>query len=129
MKTNKFVALSISCALIILMNISCKKNDEGGKAEIHALIYHGSTEIRNSTLYVKFGATSAPSDPTSDYDMKLNGESGDNHVHIEELRRGDYYLYAVGMDTVTHQSVKGGSHVEIKWKDRKKLIEADVMLN
>lgn len=127
MRTKHILIAAI--ASLTLTIASCKKNEDGGKAEIHALIYHGSTEVRNADLYVKFGATSAPSDPTSDYDLKLKGESGDNHVHIEELRRGDYYLYAVGKDTVTNQTVKGGTHVEIKWKERKKLIEADVQVN
>lgn len=127
MKTKNL--LTITLITLALSITSCKKNEDGGKAEIHALIFHGSTEIRNADLYVKFGATSAPSDPTTDYDMKLKGESGDNHVHVEELRRGDYYLYAVGKDTVANQVVKGGTHVEIKWKDRKKLIEAEVQVN
>lgn len=128
MKTKNILALILFVILTALASSSCKKNDEGGKAEIHAEIFHGTTQVRNSTLYVKFGATSAPADPTGNYDLKLSGTQDDNHVHVEDLRRGDYFLYAVGVDTLLNQPVSGGAHVEIKWKERKKLIEAEVQV-
>lgn len=129
MNTNKRLLIAVVAVTLTFVAPSCKKNSDGGKAEIHAEIFHGTTEIRSADLYVKFGATSAPSDPTTDYDLKLKGETTDNHVHVEDLHRGDYYLYAVGRDSTTHQTVKGGTHVEIKWSERKKLIDAEVQTN
>jgi hypothetical protein len=122
------LALIIGTALFSIT--SCKKNQTGGKAEIHALIYHGETPIvGTTTLYVKFDSKSQPSDPTNDFDLKLPGEPDDNHVHVEDLRPGDYYLYAVAFDSTTMATVKGGAASTIKWSERKKTKEVTVQTN
>lgn len=126
MKTTHHLTLAIFTSLLILFTASCKKNGTGGKAELHAKIYNNGTAINHSDLYVKFDATQAPSDPTHNYDLKGHGEETDNHVHVESLRPGQYYLYAVGVNTVTGKTVQGGAAVEIKWKDRKKMVEVSI---
>jgi len=109
---------------------SCKKNEAGGEAEIHALIYHGETPvIGTTTLYVKFDAKTQPSDPTTDYDMKLQGDEDDNHVHVESLHPGNYYLYAAAFDSLDMKAVKGGAPVTIKWKERKQMSEVRIQTN
>ena len=124
-----------STLLIILFTLAfsvqaCKKNDVGGKATIHALIYHGTTPIvGTTTLYVKFDATTAPSNPTTNYDLKVSGELDDNHVHVEELRPGNYYLYAVAFDSTAMVAVKGGVAATIGWSERKEIKEFDVQTN
>lgn len=119
------IVLAVIAALSI--NYSCKKNDTGGKAEIHAMIFHGTTPIvGTTTLYVKFDATSKPANPVSDHDLMLMGEPDDNHVHVEELRPGNYYLYAMAYDSLAQTAVQGGAAVTIKWSERKKMIEVKV---
>jgi hypothetical protein len=113
-------------ALIGTVLFSCKKNDTGGKAEIHAKISHHSAPINGSTVYVKFGTQELPTNPTSNYDLKIEGEATDNHVHIKDLRYGEYYLYAVGFDSAIGQTVKGGVPITIKWSERKKTIDIDI---
>ncbi len=94
------------------------------------MIYHGSTPIvGTTTLYVKFDATAQPSDPTSGYDLKLLGEPDDNHVHVEDLRPGDYYLYAVAYDSLAKVSVKGGAAASIKWSERKEMKDVTIQTN
>jgi hypothetical protein len=106
---------------------ACKKNSTGGKAEIHAIISHGSTPvIGTTTLYVKFDAKSQPADPVSTYDLKVMGEPDDNHVHVEDLRPGNYYLYAVAFDSTAMLPVKGGAAATIKWGERKKTKEVHI---
>ncbi len=129
MKTIRNFSFILVTLSSLTFGSSCKKNDDNGKAELHAMIYHGSTPIPSSTLYVKFNATSEPSSPTTNYDLKLQGMDDDNHVHIENLRPGDYYLYAIGYDTLTKQTVKGGAAANIKWSERKKLKEVDIQVN
>lgn len=124
-KSTKSIFAIVALASLLTI-VSCKKNDTGGKAEIHAHIGHHNTEISSSIVYIKFNSRSAPSDPTTNYDLKVEGEATDNHVHIDELRPGNYYLYAVGFDKTINKTVKGGTAVEIKWKDRKKTIEAEI---
>ena len=110
----------------LVLATSCKKNGTGGKAEVHAMITNNGNPIYHSNVYVKFGTHHAPSDPTTDYDLKAHGEKTDNHVHIEDLRPGEYYLYAVGTNTLTGKTVKGGTSVEIKWKERKETLDVDI---
>lgn len=125
MKT-KINLITILLAATFIVFTSCKKNSGGGKAEIHAKIYNKGTEINHSDLYVKFGTTEQPSDPTRNYDIMEHGEETDNHVHVEDLRPGKYYLYAIGVNTLTGKNVKGGASVEIKWKDRKNTLEVPI---
>jgi hypothetical protein len=116
-----FTALSVS---------SCRKNDTGGEAEVHALIYHGSTPIvGTTTLYVKYDAKSQPAEPLTTYDEKIIGEPDDNHVHVEDLRPGNYYLYAVAFDSLVMKPVKGGTAVAIKWSERKRTKEVQIQTN
>ncbi len=118
---------TITLAFMVTAGIySCKKSETGGKAEVHAKILHHSTPVNAATLYVKFDTQELPSDITTNYDLKLEGEATDNHVHVEDLRYGEYYLYAVGYDSTISQTVKGGIPVKIKWSERKETIEIDV---
>jgi hypothetical protein len=116
----------LATATVATLFGACKKNGIGGDAEIHAKVAHHTQAINASTVYVKFNATELPENPTTNYDLKVAGEVTDNHVHIEELRPGNYYLYAVGFDSTINQTVRGGTGVVIKWSDRKETIEADI---
>jgi hypothetical protein len=104
---------------------SCKKSDTGGHAHIVAYTNHHGVAINFPTVYVKFGTKEKPSDPTNDYDMKLVGVH-ENHVHIDDLRYGDYYLYAVGFDSSIMLPVKGGVPVKIKWGQRHEETEVNI---
>lgn len=127
MNTFKNTPLVIIFFTIVFSFQACKKNDIGGKATIHAMIFHGTTPmVGTATLYVKFDATSAPANPTTDYDLKITGEPDDNHVHVEELRPGNYYLYAVAFDSTASVAVKGGVATTIKWSERKEIKEIEV---
>ena len=105
---------------------SCKKNNTGGKTKISAFPQHHGKSIKGVTVYVKFNTTDMPSDPTSNYDLKVVGEEDEEHVHIDGLRYGKYYLYAVGYDEDISETVVGGIPLTIKWKDRKDQINLDV---
>ena len=67
----------------------------------------------------------SPADPTSDYDLKLVGIH-ENHVHIEELRYGNYYLFATGFDSSIMMPVSGGVPVKLKWGQRNEETEVDI---
>jgi hypothetical protein len=128
----KIIKNTLSLVLLsglAIMGISCTKNDTGGKALVHALIYYKGTPFNNATVYVKFDAASAPADPSIDYDFIAYGEGTDNHVHIDNLRPGKYYLYATAANAVTGSTLKGGRAVEIKWKDRKETLEPVIELS
>lgn len=107
---------------------SCKKNGTGGKASLHVMVYNGSTPIKASTIYVKFGTQTQPTDAKNNFDLKVQGEEDDNHVHIEDLRVGEYYLYAVGYDSLAKKNVEGGIATTIKWSERKEMKSVDLVM-
>ncbi|MCC6370175.1 MAG: hypothetical protein IT236_04135, partial [Bacteroidia bacterium] len=86
MKTQSILIFTTILLLGVFGITSCKKNDTGGKATLHVMVYHHSTPINNSVLYIKFGTQSQPSNPTADYDLKVDSERGENHIHVENLR-------------------------------------------
>jgi hypothetical protein len=116
--------------LLILLTVpACKKNGTGGDATIVAFVaHHEVTPIFGSTVYVKFGARELPNDPRNNYDLKVEGEKDENHVHVEGLRYGDYFLFAVGYDSIIKKEVKGGESVSIGWseRDREKVVHLAV---
>jgi hypothetical protein len=105
--------------IFLLSHTSCKKNDTGGEAYITPYVYHHGTPVNHPTFYIKYGAKKAPSDPTNDYDEKIQGKH-ENHAHLKYLRYGYYYVYATGIDSTLMVAVAGGAAVHIKWKERRK---------
>jgi hypothetical protein len=105
---------------------SCKKNNTGGQCEVAAFPQHHGKSIYGATMYVKFGAKDLPSNPTTNYDLKIVGEPEEEHVHIKNLRYGHYFLYAVGWDSTISQQVTGGIALKIKWSERKKEVDVNV---
>ena len=67
-------------------------------------------------LYLRFGAKDFPGSAPTDYDMTTIGEANEEHVHIEGLRKGDYYIYAVGYDSTISAVVTGGQAYKISSK-------------
>lgn len=129
MKISKKLIITILLTGSIALISSCKKDDTGGDAEIHAKIFRGLTPIvGTTTLYVKFGAKTEPVELTTNYDLKLSGEPDDNHVHVEDLCPGSYYLYAEAFDSTQMIPVSGGVAITIKWAERKKMKEVSIQV-
>ena len=112
-------------SVIAIFN-SCKKNDTGGKATVILSPAHHDDPIYGATVYVKFGATELPSNPTLDYDLKVGAQSTEATVTVDNLRPGDYYFYGVGYDPAILQEVKGGIGLSIKWSERKNEISSSL---
>lgn len=121
MKT-KFIILTLACASLF----ACKKNGTGGDAEIAAFPRHHGKDIKGATLYIKFKSESQPSDPTNNYDLKIVGSPKENHIHVEGLLPGTYYLYATGFDSTIMLPVTGGIAAKIKHKERKEELDIEV---
>ncbi len=117
--------LLLTVALLCVLT-SCKKNGTGGDATIVAFPEHHGRAIKGSTMFVKFNAKDLPPDPTNNYDLKIQGEANEDHVHIEDLLPGNYYLYAVGFDSTIMQNVKGGYPASVSKKDKKKEIDLHI---
>ena len=105
--------------------ISCKKAGLGGNATLVAFPKHHGEGIYGATVYVKFNSKDAAGD-LSNYDKAFVGEEKEDHVHLEGLKQGNYYCYAVGYDSSISQVVTGGGAFTIKHKDRKEEQDVDI---
>jgi len=112
------ITLISSLIIVGLFYSSCGKKDEcvagtGGAVTIAAFPQHHLLPIEShanylDTAYVKFNTQEFPGDDPSKYDLVIAGEVGEDHVHIENLKCGDYYLYMTGFDTTINMRVTGG---------------------
>lgn len=101
---------------------SCYKAGKNGEFEIAAFPKHHTKSIPGAIVYLKYNAKEFPGDDPSLYDESgiadtIPGETP--HVHFENLKRGNYYLYSVGWDSAISMEVKGGIPVTIKDKTGK----------
>jgi hypothetical protein len=95
-------------------NGTCQLAGSGGNTTIIARPQHHLAPIINhenyrDTAYVKFNTNSFPGTDPSLYDLTFIGEqAGEDHVHLEGLKPGKYFIYMVGLDTTISQRVSGG---------------------
>ena len=91
----------------------CKEAGTGGAVTIAAFAKHHTwyvygKGIHRDTAFVKFNTRDFPGTNASAYDLVLEGDSGEDHVHIENLKCGDYYIYVRGFDDTINKPVTGG---------------------
>ncbi len=97
---------------------SCQYAGAGGNSTIAAFPVHHTLPIISTptwpdTAFVKFNAKESPGTNPALYDLIVVGDSGENHVHIENLKPGYYWVEMAGYDTTIHQRVTGGAAVKI----------------
>jgi len=118
MKTKiKFIAILILTSVVALY--SCKKESKcvagsGGSLTLTAILQHHGVTIPNQanypdTVFVKYNTQEYPGGTAANYDTYFVGDSGEDHVHLKNLRCGDYYIFGVGKDTSLHKRVTGGT--------------------
>jgi hypothetical protein len=106
--------LNFSVLVLLLILSSCRKEGAGGKSSVSGNIRHHSALIPNATVYLKYGAKEFPGTNTSVYDVSVNADAN-AHYQFSDLRKGDYYLFAVGYDNAIFEEVKGGIAIELKY--------------
>ena len=121
-----FVAL---CTALVIS--SCCKEGTNGDATLVVFAKRNGTIIKNhvgypDTVYVKFNTKDLPGTHVEDFDTYFVGETGEDHVHCEKLKCGDYFLFVAGFDSSINSRVTGGLHIKIKHKERKNEIDTDV---
>ena len=104
---------------------SCKKNLAGGKAEISGKVAHHSKMIGGAMVYVKYNATEFPGKDIMQYDTYVKADASGNYTF--DCYKGDYYLYALGFDTLTAPTlVDGGVPVHVRSKE---IVRADIAVS
>lgn len=124
MKTKNIILALLLTAAVSFVVTSCHKEGTGGDATLVVFLEHHGNVIKNhvgwpDTVFVKFGAQESPGISPGDYDTYFIGEVGEDHVHCEGLKWGNYFLYGVGMDSTGPYRVTGGLPVKIARKERK----------
>lgn len=94
---------------------SCSKEGPGGKAAITGMVMHHSTPIPGAEVYIRYGAKESPGTDITQYDASVTADASASFT-FPDLKRGDYYLFAVGFDSSIVETVIGGVPVEINSK-------------
>lgn len=101
---------------------TCIYGGLGGSTSIVAKPQHHGNAIYSlpaypDTAFIKFNAVDFPGDNPAFYDLVIAGNEGEDHVKIEGLKVGKYYIFMAGKDTSIpppNQRVKGGIPYDLK---------------
>ena len=113
--------LTLFAAIItMIFTTTCKKEGEptcnagtGGNISLVIHPAHHGNPIPGATAYIEFN-TQSNAGATSNYDLTVHGEASEDHIHVNGLRCGDYFIYCVGYDSAINQQVFGGIPFVIK---------------
>ena len=94
-------------------NGSCEYAGTGGNVTIVAFPKHHGNDTRPYHAYVKFNTQNFPGSNPSSYDLDIVADTTENHIEIENLKRGKYYIYMTAYDTSIAAVVFGGIPITI----------------
>jgi hypothetical protein len=136
MKKVKYLSLIL---LSFFISSCCKDAGEGGEASLVVYLKHHEKVISShadsiagypqgywNTVYIKYDAEESPGTSASSYDKLITGSGHTDHIHIEGLKCGKYFIYGVGYDKDILQEVRGGVAIKIRYKERKQEVTVDV---
>ena len=128
MKTKQIFYFLFTFTIAAIVS-SCNKPGTGGDATLVVFPQHHGKTIKNhvdwpDTVFLKFNAKELPGLRASDYDTYFIGKVGEDRIHCTGLKSGQYFIFAVGIDSAGPYRVAGGISYKIKHKDRKE--ETDV---
>ena len=109
-----------------MLNSSCKKAGTGGANTFVISPEHHGTPIKGATAYIKFDTKEQPGTDLSAYDLVQAGEVNEDHIHVEGMKPGKYYIYCVGYDPTIFSVVNGGIPLTVKSKSGETLINVPV---
>jgi hypothetical protein len=97
---------------------TCEYGGTGGNTTIVAKPEHHGMPIIGHVNYVdsafiKFNTQESPGSNPANYDWVFAGEEGEDHVHIQGMKPGKYYIYMTGLDTTIGERVFGGIPVTV----------------
>ncbi|TND03501.1 MAG: hypothetical protein FD123_3922 [Bacteroidetes bacterium] len=107
--------LLLFTACIIFTFASCHKGGTGGEAilNVHILKQGGVGTVPGSQVYLKYNAQDYPGPNTGLYDENVVADFG-GHATFINLRRGYYYVYVLGVDTLAGDTLGGGISYDIQ---------------
>lgn len=87
---------------------SCLYAGLGGNVTIVAYPKHHGSDARPYHAYVKFNTLDYPGPDAWLYDLDIVADTTENHIEIENLKPGKYFIYEVAFDTSISDTVSGG---------------------
>ena len=87
---------------------SCQYAGIGGNTTVVAYPRHHGADTRPYHVYVKFNSQEFPGTNPSAYDLDIVADTTENHIEIENLKPGRYYIYMTAYDTAIAAPVVGG---------------------
>jgi hypothetical protein len=94
-------------------NGSCEYAGTGGNVTIVAFPKHHGVDTRPYHAYIKFNTQEFPGTNPSAYDLDILADTTENHIEIENLKRGKYFIYMTAYDTAIAELVFGGIPITI----------------
>jgi hypothetical protein len=111
----KSISLFLITFLFVASFSSCKEDDckagTNGGLTVAAKMIHHTREIKGCKVYVKFNTQEFPGEAAANYDLTFKANDSTSIAYLRGLNCGDYYLYAVGIDSLIlppNNVVKGG---------------------
>ena len=105
----------ILIAACSLTAVSCRKNGDGGKAIVNVHVIHDNKNLPFSMVYIAYGATGQLS-----HIEVYNANDTTDHTgkhSLENLVKGDYYIFTTYESDTTTTVFAGGERIEIdNWK-------------
>ncbi len=87
---------------------SCEYAGIGGNVTVVAYPKHHGDDTRPYHVYVKYNTQDFPGTNPSLYDLHVVADTTENHIEIENLKRGKYFVYMTAFDTSIAAGVSGG---------------------
>jgi len=87
---------------------SCQYAGVGGNTTIVAFPKHHGNSTRPIFAFVKFNVQNLPGTDSSNFDLVLYADSTEDHIEIEQLKVGKYFIYEVAFDSSISDTVRGG---------------------
>src|SRR5689334_2127419 len=113
-KTMKKYIILISALAFIFFSTSCRKDGtpvckagQGGNATMLVFPQHHGRPINGCTAYIAYGTLASPGG-LSAYNLTVVGEANEEHIHVEDMNCGDYFIFCQGFDSTISQTVRGG---------------------
>lgn len=107
--------LSTLLLLSVFLYTGCTKEGPRGKAAINGMVLHHNDPIPGAVVYINYGATEFPGTDITQYHASVTADQN-AYFEFPDLKKGDYYLFAVGFDSSIVETVFGGVPVKIKSK-------------
>ena len=87
---------------------SCQYGGLGGSTTIVAYPQHHGNDTRPYHAYIKFNTQESPGTNPASYDLDIVADTTENHIEIENLKPGKYYIFMTAYDTAIAENVIGG---------------------